>query len=281
MMFDIYAEMCLDTQWIEGVNNVVKHLLKRCPGIAWPLLNDRLKNNRTVRKLSREHLEELVEACVSVHEQTNEELSDEKNIRDKYMVQPEELAADAIEMVYERFPYSETTNPSQDQLHAAVIASALKKKLLLAPSYEDGLRFTAVNGTAVHATPTVWIPVYSYNRGIWCSAWGDDHEDEKIQLNYPVDIKPFVKIIEELHRFTKGGDDRAVMVDHVGLVFNLKCKDRASVTFSEEVCEMLTCCPCRRARKGKGKGGKGGKGRGGGRKGKAGKGRGDPAHGGA
>ena len=115
MMTGILSETMTDTQWIEGVNNVIKHVLKRCPFMKWKLLNGRIINNRTTRALqhSGQGTEELIDWCVANHERARE-WDKERDKSHQFTLSPEESDVP----IYEPYPYVMPNEVTIDQTRA-------------------------------------------------------------------------------------------------------------------------------------------------------------------
>jgi len=164
---DVMHSIRCDTQWVEGVNNIIKNILKRCPGISWKLLSDRVKNNRLTRGIPSDLVDDLIEACVATHEHIEIDTNNER-----YDLFKEALAQDKAEVAaYSKpFPFR-APGPTQEAEHAATIACALKKQFFLQPSYVDAIRFTPVGAAAEAIDSELWVPVYKYKTKLWWSEW--------------------------------------------------------------------------------------------------------------
>jgi len=259
LIYHIFAMMRCDTQWIEGVNSIIKNIIKRCPGISWALLCHRIKNNHTFKSVTAEGLDEIIEECVARHKETMEETNSAE--REHHLVTAAEIDDTSG---YVPYRYSIVVTPTVHQKHAAKFVTRLKKEIMMQPSHRDAIRVTPVRFKKAAPEPNVWMPVFMYNRKLWVARFteGVDAADSIIQLDFPVVTEPLVRVFERYHAFACEAPTSNVMVDHVGLAFDLRRTDRAHILWSMPLCDMKSWC-CARGR-GRGRGGGRG-GRGGGR----------------
>ncbi len=67
-VWDLSKLWRLDTQDIEGMNNMLKHICKIAPHIAWELLASRLVIRKSIGNIGQVEQEALVAECLSHHE---------------------------------------------------------------------------------------------------------------------------------------------------------------------------------------------------------------------
>ena len=87
-----------DTQWLEGVSGIIKYMIKRCPGISWGLLSDRIRNNRLTKRMGNRQpdFEAVIEDCIARHEKTiiSVQAATPASRDDRYVVTDAEQAED-------------------------------------------------------------------------------------------------------------------------------------------------------------------------------------------
>ena len=250
---DIYAAILCDTEHIEGNNNIVKHILKRCPGIAWALLSDRLTNNRKMRSISVEEADALVEAVAAVHDKVCSELKRESH--DRWCLRPSDvtpLTAKPIEFILKR-------KLGVAEVHAAKISARIRKELDLQPTYRLALRFTVcledpaadpTRALEADAMSAIWMPVYKYARShIWCVRY-EHVNDDKMRMTLPIQSIHIVEIIAKYHTYVKKNpNDDDVFVDALKVRWDNHRLDIATIVGEDHVCEIGKWCPCKCAKR--------------------------------
>jgi hypothetical protein len=78
LVYDIARMWKLDTQDVEGLNSILKHICKICPHIGWELLAARLATRNRMGNATAARQDELVLECVALHEEAMAILQDSK-----------------------------------------------------------------------------------------------------------------------------------------------------------------------------------------------------------
>ena len=159
------------------------------------------------------------------------------------------LAEPRTDIPYGPSPFTLTTTRTVHDKHAASISLNITRAISLDISYLDAVRIVkTIRGTTPHRTAFALLPVFKYKTVLYCASWAGHRE--VIEITPQTILQPMVRTLAECHEFAEQ-EDHEVSIHSIGLRWDRRRLDQATVNGDVNLGELKTFCPCSgpRARK--------------------------------